>query len=226
MALFHSFLWLSSIPLYLSICVYEDVACMYMHICHIFFIHSSVGGHLSCFHFLVIVNGSAVNIGMRASFQIIILSGCVPRSGIYGLYGIQLFFNCSANSSSQELAVSNIHVPWIQINSFRVTASHPTLVRWIRNNMRLLLCLKDNWPCCEMYTGGSYPLVCIVILADWEGYAHHTAVFAKNHRQNAGWAEMGDIPGNGWKRWACLCWRRKKRGVRKLIPRLWRANLW
>ena len=68
MALFHSFLWLSSIPLYLSIYVYEDVAGMYMHICRIFFIHSSVGGHLRCFHVLVIVNSFAVNTGMRASF--------------------------------------------------------------------------------------------------------------------------------------------------------------
>lgn len=52
-----------------------------------------------------------------------------------------------------------------------------------------------------MHTGGSYPLVCIVILADWEGYAHHTAVFDKNHRQTGGggvvWVEMGDMPGNG-----------------------------
>ena len=42
------FLWLSSIPL---------------HVCHIFFIHSSVDGCLGCFQVLAIVDGAAVNTG-------------------------------------------------------------------------------------------------------------------------------------------------------------------
>ena len=37
---------------------------------HIFFIHLSVGGHLSCFNILAIVNTAAVIIGVHASFQI------------------------------------------------------------------------------------------------------------------------------------------------------------
>ena len=49
---------------------------------HNFFIHSSADGHLACFHILAIVNSAAVNIGVHVSFQIIIFSGYMPRSGI------------------------------------------------------------------------------------------------------------------------------------------------
>ena len=58
---------------------------------HIFFIHSSVDGHLDCFHVLAIVNTAAVNIGMNASFQIMVFSGYMPRNGIAGSYGSSIF---------------------------------------------------------------------------------------------------------------------------------------
>ena len=52
---------------------------------HIFFIHSSVDGHLGYFHVLSVVNSDAMNIGMSVTFQIVLLSGYMPRSGIaYG----------------------------------------------------------------------------------------------------------------------------------------------
>ena len=58
---------------------------------HIFFIRSSVDGHLDCFHVLAIVNTAAVNIGMNASFQIMVFSGYMPRNGIAGSYGSSIF---------------------------------------------------------------------------------------------------------------------------------------
>ena len=44
-------------------------AAAYMY--HIFFIYSSVSGHLSCFHVLAIVNSAAINIELHVSFGII-----------------------------------------------------------------------------------------------------------------------------------------------------------
>ena len=51
-----------------------------------FLIHSSVDGHLGCFHVLGNVNNAAVNIGVHVSFSVIISSGYVLSSGIAGLY--------------------------------------------------------------------------------------------------------------------------------------------
>ena len=55
----HSFLWLSNIPLYI-----------YIH--HIFLIHSSVNGHLGCFHTLAIVNSVFLRHSLSNPFQEIV----------------------------------------------------------------------------------------------------------------------------------------------------------
>ena len=58
---------------------------------HNFFIHSSVDGHLGCFHVLAIVNSAAMNNGIHVSFSILVSSGYMPRSGIAGSYDVVLF---------------------------------------------------------------------------------------------------------------------------------------
>ena len=58
---------------------------------HIFFIHSSVDGHLGCFHVLAIVNSAAMIIRVHVSFLIIVLSGYMARGGIAGSYGSSIF---------------------------------------------------------------------------------------------------------------------------------------
>ena len=69
-------------PLVISHCVY---------IYHFFFTHSSVDGHLGCFHDLAIVNSAAMNIGVHESFRIMVFSGYMSRSGIAGSYGNSIF---------------------------------------------------------------------------------------------------------------------------------------
>ena len=70
-----------------------------MCIYHIF-IHSSVGGHLDCFHVLAIVNSAAVNIEVHVSFWIIVLPAYCPEVGLLGhvvtvlldFWGISILF--------------------------------------------------------------------------------------------------------------------------------------
>uniref|UniRef100_A0A8D0WXH2 Uncharacterized protein n=1 Tax=Sus scrofa TaxID=9823 RepID=A0A8D0WXH2_PIG len=58
---------------------------------HIFLIHSSVSGHLDCFHVLAIANSAAMNIGAHVSFWVMVFSGWMPRSGIAGSNGSSIF---------------------------------------------------------------------------------------------------------------------------------------
>ena len=79
---------------HVSICTYVYMY-IYVYVCiyiyHIFFIHSSVSGHLGCFHDLAIVNSAAVNIGVHVYFVIMAFSGYMPRSGIAGSYDSSIF---------------------------------------------------------------------------------------------------------------------------------------
>ena len=61
-----------------------------VHICHIYFIYSFVGGYLRCFHFLEIINNAAE---MHVSFwsSVFVFLRYIPRSGIAGSYGSSIF---------------------------------------------------------------------------------------------------------------------------------------
>ena len=53
---------------------------------HIYLIHSSVDGHLGCFHVWAIINSAEMSTEVYISFQTMFFSGYVSRSGIAGSY--------------------------------------------------------------------------------------------------------------------------------------------
>ena len=69
--------------------------CIYKHIHYIFFIHSSVRGHLGCLHVLAVVNSAAMNTEVNVYFWIInrsfLFYECVSRDGIVVLYSNSIF---------------------------------------------------------------------------------------------------------------------------------------
>ena len=75
MAQFHSFLWLT----------------LHWIIHHTFLSQLSVAWHLDCFYVLATVNNAAMNTRVLISFQIMVFSGYMPRSGIEESYGNSIF---------------------------------------------------------------------------------------------------------------------------------------
>ena len=55
-----------------------------VHTYHNFFIHSSVDGHLGCFHVLAIINSAEMNNGIHVSFSILVSSGIHIGVGLLG----------------------------------------------------------------------------------------------------------------------------------------------
>ena len=58
---------------------------------HIFYVHSSIYGHLSCSRVLAVVNSAAMNTGARVSFLAMFSSRYMPRTGIAGSSDSSIF---------------------------------------------------------------------------------------------------------------------------------------
>ena len=64
-----------------------------VYIYYIFFIHSSVDGHLGCFQILVTVKSAATNMGVYLSLQysVFLFGRYIPNIGLVGSYDGSIF---------------------------------------------------------------------------------------------------------------------------------------
>ena len=99
---------------------------------HGFFIHSSVDGHLGCFHVLAIINSAAMKSEIRVSFLTLVSSRYMPRSGNAGHTVVLFLVFKGISIPSSIVAVSIYHshqfLPTVQGCSLFSTSSPAFIV--------------------------------------------------------------------------------------------------
>ena len=114
---------------------------------HCFFIHSSVNGHLACFHVLAIVNSAAMNIGIHVSLWILVSSGYMARSEVAGSYGgfIPSFLRnlCASSSPAFHMMYSAYK---LNKQSDNIQPWHTPLPIWNQSVVPYPVLTVASWP--------------------------------------------------------------------------------
>ena len=86
---------------------------------HIFFIYSSVDGHLACFHILAIVRSATMNTGVHVSLQTFFFFslGICPGVGLQG-HRVALFFSFPRNFHNVLHNGVPIYIPTNSVGGF------------------------------------------------------------------------------------------------------------
>ena len=101
--------------------------------CHSFFIHSSVDGHLGCFHVLANVNRAAVNTGYIYPFWSCFSLNICPGVGLQSHQSVQ--FSCSVLSGSlQPHGLQHIRLPCLSPTTRACSNSCPSS-RWCHSTI-------------------------------------------------------------------------------------------
>ena len=148
---------------------------------HIFFVHSSVNGRSGCFHVLAVVYSAAISIEVRVSFQIIVLSRFIPRSGIAGSYSnsISSFWGTSILFS---IVVVPVYIPtnsvgespWIRtflsVCYLWTFQRWPFWLVWGGTHCSLVLHLtRESFPCSEQSSQVSFSHIHFTLVTSKSG---------------------------------------------------------
>ena len=107
----------------------EYYSIVYMY--HSFFIHSTVDGHLCCFHVQAIVNSAAKNFGVHVPFSVLVSSGYMPRSGILLGCMVVLFLVFKGISILSSIVAASIYIPTSNTGVFPFLHIFSSTCLWI-----------------------------------------------------------------------------------------------